>query len=189
MNGYMRRAASIVQQTMMLSAGANRHAYTSVIALVAANPGIEQDALLARIGANIAAAEVRLLDPSSFKLRSLTQRRKALSVTALPKVTRDSRLNAAIQRAESNAFALSNEDVRHAIRAELRLRARPLRLSTLPANTAGDILHTMQAVEAIRASHDGGITAKKLPTKLWNEYYSASDYLIELTPDANESSP
>jgi hypothetical protein len=186
MNGYMRRAASIVQQAMMLRSGSSRHAYTTAITHVASLQGSAQEALLERLGAHLAASEVRLLDPASFKLRSAVQRRKALSVTALPKVTRDSRLNAALQRAEASAFALSNEDVREAVRAELRLRARPLRLSTLPAKTASDVLHTMQAVEAIRASHDGGIKATKLPTKLWNEFYSASDYLIELMPNADK---
>jgi hypothetical protein len=186
MNAYMRRAASIVQQAMMLRSGSNRHAYTSAITDVAALAGDAQSSLLERLGVHLAAAEIRLLDPSSFKLRSASQRRKALTVTALPKVTRDSRLNAALQRAEASAFALSNEDVRESIRAELRLRARPLRLSTLPAKTAADVLHAMQAVEAIRASHDGGIKATQLPTKLLNDFYSASDYLIEQKPNADK---
>jgi hypothetical protein len=185
MNSYMRRAASIVQQAMMLRSGSKRHAYTTAINQVAALEGDEQTSFLIKLSEGIAAAEVRLLDPASFKLRSLSQRRKALTVTALPKVTRGSRLNAALQRAEAGAFALSNEDVRESLRAELRLRDRPLRLSTLPSKTAADVLHAMQAVEAIRASHDGGIRATKLSTKLLNDYYTASDYLIELTPHAD----
>lgn len=187
MNTYMRRAASIVQQAMMLRSGSNRHAYSAAITNVAALTGDAQSLLLTRLGEHLAPAEIRLLDPASFKLRSNSQRRKALTVTARPKVTRDSRLNAALQRAEAGAFALSNEDVRESLRAELRLRARPLRLSTLPVKTAADVLHAMQAVEAIRASHDGGIKATQLPTKLLNDFYCASDYLIELKPHADES--
>lgn len=189
MNSYMRRAASIVQQAMMLRSGSNRHAYTTAINRVAALEGDPQGVFLDRLGSHIGAAEIRLLDPASFKLHSFSQRRKALTVTALPKVTRDARLNAALQRAESGAFALSNEDVRESLRAELRLRGRPLRLSTLPTKTAADVLHAMQAVEAIRASHDGGIQATKLTTKLTNDYYVASDYFIELKPNADKHNP
>lgn len=188
MNGYMRRAASIVQQAMMLRSGAQRHAYSAAITHVASLEGDAQTKFLELIGQNIAAAEVRLLDPAVFKLRATSQRRKALTVTAVPKVTRDSRLKAALERAEAGAFALSNEDVRQALVAELRLRARPIRLSTLPVASAGDVLHIMQAVEAVRASHSGALKATKLPTRLCNEFYSGNDYQIELTDNADNHS-
>lgn len=186
MNIYMRRAANIVQQAMMLRSDANRHAYMSAITLVSSKKGKDQDDLLVRLGASFASAEVRLIDPASFKLRSTSVRRKALTVTALPKVTRDARMNAAIQRAVASAFAIENAEIRSYLTAELRLRDRPLRLSTLPVKTATDILQAMQAVEAIRASDHSAMTATKLPTKLWNDFYSASDYLIEMKPHADK---
>ena len=185
MNGYMRRAASIVQQALMLRASQRRHAYSIVISRAAELPLAPQVAFLERIGQHIAAAEVRLLDPASFRLRTASQRRKALTVTALPRVTRDSRLAAAVQRAEAGAFALSNEDVVATLRAELRLRARPVRLSTLPAETATDVLHTMQAVEAVRGSRDASLKATKLPSRLVNDFYSGSGYQIEVNTDAD----
>ena len=179
MNIYVRRATSIVQQAMLLRGSQARHSYSRAIAEVASLDGPKQTALLLKIGEALASAEIRLLDPASFKLRSASQRRKALTVTIQPRVTRDSRLAAAMHRAEASAFALSNDDVLDSIRRELRLRNRPIRLSTLPMVTATDVLHAMQAIEAVRSSRDPSLTATKLPTKLTNEFYSADDFQIE----------
>lgn len=187
MNVYMRRATSIVQQALMLRGGQTHHSYTKAISMVAGMEGDKQTALLEKIGNAIAAAEMKLLDPAAFKLRSASQRRKALSVTAQPRVTRESRLAAAMHRAEAAAFALSNDDVLAAMRSELRLRNRPVRLSTLPVKTATDVLQAMQAVEAVRASRDGSLKATKLPAKLYNEYYSANDYQIEFKNDPDHT--
>ena len=189
MNLYMRRATSIVQQALMLRGGRNRHSYSRAISMVAELEADKQTRLLERIGDAIASAEVRMLDPASFKLRSASQRRKALTVTAQPRVTRQSRLAAAMQRAEAGAFSLSNDDVLAVIRSELRLRNRPVRLSTLPTTTATDLLNTMQAVEAVRSSRDTTLKATKLPAKLFNEYYSANDYQIEFKNEPNKSNP
>ena len=130
-------------------------------------------------------SEIRLLDPASLKLRSASQRRKALSVTAQPKVSRDARLAAALQRAEASGFALSNEDVIVALRNELKLRGRPFLLSSLPVRTAKDVLQAMQAVEAVRGSRDNAIKARKLPTRLVTEYYTGSDYQIEANQESD----
>lgn len=187
MNVYMRRATSIVQQALMLRGGQTHHSYTKAISMVAGMEGDKQTALLEKIGNAIAAAEMKLLDPAAFKLRSASQRRKALCVTVQPRVTRESRLAAAMHRAEAAAFALSNDDVLAAMRSELRLRNRPVRLSTLPVKTATDVLQAMQAVEAVRASRDGSLKATKLPAKLYNEYYSANDYQIEFKNDPDHT--
>lgn len=186
MNTYMRRAANIVQQALMLRSGQTRQSYIKAIALLAERSGEEQTPLLEKLGRAIAGAEVRLLDPALFKLRSMAQRRKALTLTVQPKVTRDSRLAAAILRAEAGAFALSNDDVLSDLRHELRLRGRPVRLSSLPVKSATDILHIMQAVEAVRGSRDETLKATKLPTRLWNNYFSGSDYQIEMSHEPDK---
>ncbi|MBM5571109.1 MULTISPECIES: Wadjet anti-phage system protein JetA family protein [Deefgea] len=179
MNIYVRRATSIVQQAMLLRGGQSRHNYSKAIAMVADLTGEQQTAFLEGLGDAIASAEIRLLDPATFKLRAASHRRKALAVTVQPRVTRESRLAATMHRAEAGAFALSNDDVLENIRTELHLRSRTFRLSTLPVATATDVLHAMQAVEAIRSSRAADIKATKLPTRLYNEFYSAHDYLIE----------
>lgn len=187
MNIYLRRAASIVQQALMLRSGQTRHSYSRAIAKAADLTGTEQTRFLESIGKTIASAEVRLLDPASFKFRTASQRRKALTITAQPKVTRDSRLAAAIQRAEAGAFALSNDEVLFTLRSELRLYGRPFRLSSLTIKTAKDVLQAMQAVEAVRNSQDQKIKATRLPTKLCTEYYTGSDYQIESVNEPDKS--
>ncbi|MDP2788106.1 MAG: DUF5716 family protein [Pseudomonadota bacterium] len=181
MSIYMQRATSIVQQAMMLRSGQTRHAYSRAITKVSALSGQAQTHLLETIGEAIATAEVRLLDPASFKLRTIAQRRRALTVTAQPRITREARLAAALHRAEAGAFALSNEDVLTTLRSGLRLVDRPLRLSSLPCGNATDILQAMQAVEAVRNAPNRNLRATKLPARLTSEFYSGNDYLIEFT--------
>lgn len=188
MNIYMRRAASIVQQAMMLQGGQRRHAYGRAIARSAALEGDAQTAFLERLGEALTASEIRLLDPAAFKLRNASQRRKALAVTALPKVSRDARLQAAMQRAEASAFTVSNQDVIDFLRGELQARQAPLRLSELPLADARDVLQAMQMVEAVRASRDSALKAEKLAVPLHTDYYSASDYRFQLH-DQSDSDP
>jgi hypothetical protein len=185
MNTYMRQATNIVQQAMMLRGGQTRHAYSRAISQVAKLENIKQNQLLEKIGAALSGSEIRLLDPASFKLRTASQRRKALTVTAQPKVSRDARLAAALQRAEASGFALSNEDVVVALRNELELRGRPFLLSSLPIKTARDVLQAMQAVEAVRGSRDDTLKARKLPNKLVTEFYTGSDYQIEANHESD----
>lgn len=187
MNIYMRRAASIVQQALMLQGGQRRHAYSRAIAQAATLEGNAQNEFLERLGETLTASEIRLLDPAAFKLRSASQRRKALTVTALPKVSRDARLQAAMQRAEASAFTISNQDVIDFLRGELRLRQAPLRLSELPMQTAGDVLQAMQMVEAVRASRDSSLKAEQLAAPLLTDYYSASDYRFQLNDEADSN--
>ena len=179
MNTYMRQATNIVQQAMMLRGGQTRHAYSRAIHRTAKLEGEAQNQFLVRLGVAISGSEVRLLDPANLKLRSASQRRKALSVTAQPKVSRDARLAAALLRAEAAGFALSNEDVHVTLRNELQLRGRPFLLSSLPIKTARDVLQAMQAVEAVRGSRGETLIATKLPNKLVTEYYTGSDYQIK----------
>jgi hypothetical protein len=183
MSVYMQRAASIVQQAQLLHGGRGRRAWSSAIGRVA-EAGAGQDALLERLGQAMAPAEVRLLDPSAFRLRGQSQRRRALSITAQPKVSRDARLAAAMQRAEADAFALPNEEVLRRIRVQLDAHGAPLRLSQLPAASVADLLANMQLVEAIRSGRDHGVRATRLPARMENDYYSGADYRIEMEDQA-----
>ncbi|GAA4016087.1 Wadjet anti-phage system protein JetA family protein [Actimicrobium antarcticum] len=181
MSVYMQRAAAIVQQALMLRGGQRSHAYSIAISQSAALAPAAQNAFLDKLGHAIAPAALRLLDPATFKLRSASERRRALTVTAQPRVSREARLAAAMSRAEADAFAISNDNVVQRIRDELQLRDRPIRLSTLPAETAADILNNMQLVEAVRAARDPHLRVTRLPAKLWNAFYTGDDYQVEIT--------
>jgi hypothetical protein len=179
METYLKRINGLALQSLMMRAGQTRHAYLQGIQRIAQTQDRkDQDRLLLHYGKYLANAEIRLLDPASFKLRTETQRRKAVTVTIRPRSTREERLAAALARAEAEAFSLSNELVAEGLRAELRVR-HTIRLSTIPTENAEDILKAMQAVEAARNSGNE-FSVRKLLTRLDNAAYSGSDYEIDL---------
>lgn len=180
MNEYLRRATTIVQQAFVLRGGQQKHAYARAIAQLASVKPHQQDALLNRIGDAIAGAELRFLDPATFRLKTVSERRKATTISIAPTVSREARLEAALLRAEAGAFALSNDDVAEFLRNEVRLRGRPVLLSELPLANAADVLRAMQAVEAIRANAENGLSATAMPTRIETPYYRGTDYQIEV---------
>jgi hypothetical protein len=180
METYLKRINGLAMQSLMLRAGQTRHAYLQGIQRVAQTEDRrEQDRILRHYGAYLANAEVRLLDPASFKLRTATQRRKAVTVTIRPRTTREERLAAVLARAEAEAFSLSNELVVEGLRADLRIFRYPVRISALPTESAEDVLKAMQAVEASRACGDD-FSVRRLTTRFDNPVYSGNDYEIGL---------
>jgi selenocysteine lyase/cysteine desulfurase len=136
--------------------------------------------LLAHVGQFLAPAEVRLLDPASFKLKTAIQRRKAVTVSIRPHPSREERLAAALARAEAEAFSIPNDEVAQGIRADLRVFQHPIRVSAMPTATAREVIRAMQAVEAVRSDGGADFVVRKLPTRLENEFYSGNDYEIAL---------
>ena len=183
MDTYIRRITGLVQQSLMLRTGQNRHAYLNVIAKLAERDKAGQDKLLQAIGEQISCVEVRLLDPSSFKLRSATQRRKASTISVQPRASRAARLESFMKRAESEAFAVANEELASKLRGDLRLFKHPIRLSSLPPETARDLISNMQAVEAVRNAKGRDLTATRLPGRVENEFYSGYDYEFDFKRD------
>jgi hypothetical protein len=180
METYLNRINGLVLQSMMLRSGQTRQAYLAAIQKTAEASKEEQDRLLAHIGQFLAPTEVRLLDPASFKLKTATQRRKAVTVSIRPRPSRDERLAAAMLRAEAEAFSIPNEEVAQLLRRDLRVFQHPVRVSALSTTTARDVIRAMQAVEAVRSDVGADLTVKKLPTRLENEFYSGNDYEIDL---------
>lgn len=178
MDTYIRRVTGLVQQSMMVQVGHGRHAYLNAVKRLSGMDGASQDRLLMDIGNRIASSEVRLLDPASFKLRTVSQRRKASTISVQPRASREARLMAAMNRAESEAFSLPNEEIASKLRQDLRLYRHPVRLSSLSPNTARDLIGVLQAVEAARNAKGSDLVATKLPQRIENEYYSGYDYEI-----------
>jgi hypothetical protein len=84
-----------------------------------------------------------------------------------------------MNRAETEVFSIPNEEIAEALRGDLRLFQHPIRLSSLPVNTAREVIGAMQSVEAARNSGGADLVARKLPTRLDNEFYSGTDYEID----------
>lgn len=178
MDTYIRRVTGLVQQSMMVQVGHGRHAYLNAVKRLSGMDAASQDRLLMDIGNRIASSDVRLLDPASFKLRTVSQRRKASTISVQPRASREARLMAAMNRAESEAFSLPNEEIASKLRADLRLYRHPVRLSSLTPTTARDLIGILQAVEAARNTKGSDLVATRLPQRIENEYYSGYDYEI-----------
>jgi len=178
METYLKRVNGLALQSMMLRSGQARHAYLAAIQEVAESTSDEQVRLLNHIGKFIAPAEVRLLDPASFKLKTATQRRKAVTVSIRPRPSREERLSAAMARAESEAFSIPNEEVAQMLRRDLRVFQHPIRTSALPKANARELIRALQAVEAVRSDVGTDMEVKKLPARVENEFYSGNDYEI-----------
>ena len=178
METYLKRVNGLVLQSMMLRSGQTRHSYIAAIRKTAESSREEQDRLLSNIGSFLAPAEVRLLDPASFKLKTATQRRRAVTVSTPPRPSREERLAAAMARAESEAFSIPNEEVVQLLRRDLRVFQHPIRTSAFPTATARDVIRAMQAVEAVRSDVGADLEVRKLPTRVENEVYSGNDYEI-----------
>jgi hypothetical protein len=178
MDTYIKRVTGLVQQSMMLRSGQTRHAYLAAVSKLASLNKDGQDRFLGRIGEQLACVEVRLLDPSSFKLRTAKQRHTASTVSVPPRASREARLAAAMRRAEDAALNVSNEELAQDIRRKLRLYKHPVRVSSIPLNTARDVISAMQTVEAARTHRDRDLQVRKLPGRVENEFYSGPDYEI-----------
>ncbi|MES2258914.1 MAG: Wadjet anti-phage system protein JetA family protein [Pseudomonadota bacterium] len=179
METYMKRVHGLALQSMMLRAGQTRHAYLAAIQRVAESTGEAQDELLAKIGERLTPAEVRVLDPASFKLRTATQRRRAVTVSIQPRPTREQQLLGAMRRAEAEAFSLPNEELAEKLRGDLRLFQHSIRLSAFSTATARDVIRALQAVEAVRNARGNDLIARKLPGRLDNDFYTGADYEID----------
>lgn len=179
MNTYVNRITGLIQQSMMLRTGSDRHAYMRAVTLIASRDTSSQDRILARIGERIASAEVRLLDPFSFKLRTAGQRRKASLVSVRPRPPREARLAAALETAQATAFEVSHISLIQKMRAELRFFQHPVKLSSLPVATALDVLAAMQMVEAVRSPSASDLRATRLPGRVDNGVFVGYDYEIE----------
>lgn len=178
METYIRRVTGLVQQSMMIKSGQSRHIYLQAIKQVSECSDAVQERLLGRIAQEIAAVEVRLLDPSSFRIRAARQKKKALTVSVPPRASREARLEAVMNRAEAEAFAVANDELTNSLRASLRLYKHPVRISSLPLTTARELLGVMQTVEAVRSSKAKDLVANQLPGRVENEFYRGRDYEV-----------
>ena len=180
MDTYIKRIAGLVHQSMLLRTGQNKHAYLEAITNLAERDAKGQDKLLSVIGNYLSSVEVRLLDPSSFKVKATAQRNKASTISIQPHASREARLQSFLARAESEAFALSNEDLAGKLRHDLLLFKHPIYLSARATTTARDLIANMQAVEASRSAKGGDLVVRKLPRRIENEFYSGYDYEFTL---------
>jgi hypothetical protein len=83
-----------------------------------------------------------------------------------------------MRAAEDNAFSVANTELVQDMRKRLRLFQHPVRVSTLPLESATAVLGAMQVVEALRSENNSDMAVRRLPGKVENEFFIGPDYEI-----------
>ncbi|WP_286534676.1 Wadjet anti-phage system protein JetA family protein [Variovorax sp. J31P179] len=183
MNNYVRRFTSLLRQALSLDYGAES-ALGRTMAWLKDRPASAHDLLLDALAERLATSEVRL--PGGV-LRWTVRDREAAQAEQAPLVVDDkSRLNAALRRAEAEAFAFSDQDV---LRGLLPYLANgPVTLAALPVATAADAVRVLHAVGAARSTEGRRLMrARKTADQMHNAFFRADNY--ELEADAQASQP
>lgn len=177
MKSYTTRLTSLLRQVMVMQKGVSEAKLGMTISALKALERTEQDALLLRVGATMEPANVRLIDPQSFRILAGAEKRKASTVVLAPAVTRAGREKAFIDLAEAKAFAVSNDDILDTVLVHFKDKVQ-MKLSDMPLETAKQVITVLHAVEAIRSKPKAGLVVRQLDTMFETPYFTSNDYLI-----------
>lgn len=182
LDSYFKRITGLLQQTMLIKTGVNRKVFTDTVEAVRACPGANQELLLSRIAESMALSGVRLLDPSSLRLKEATRREKASASAITPRPTREARLEATLRVARGEAFHLTNAHILETLKSQLESSSSGrIRLSELPAESAIDVLTLLRGVESVRGSVKSGLSVKRTGNRFSTRFHHAWDYEIRST--------
>jgi len=183
MSNYIRRFTSLLRQALSLDYSAES-ALGRSMQLLKERPADERDDFLDAMAIRLGTAEIRLPGAGlrwTIKDRSLDHEEQSPFV-----VDESSRIEAAMRRAEAEAFAFSDRDVLSKLIPFLQNGA--LRLDSLPVENALDVVVALHAVGAARSSEGKEfVTARKLETSFETPFFSADNYeLVAETVGRNE---
>lgn len=183
MNNYVRRFTSLLRQALSLDYGAES-ALGRTMAWLKDRPAPERDLLLDALAERLATSEIRL---AGGVLRWSVRDREAAQAGQAPLVVNDeSRLNAALRRAEAEAFAFSDQDVLQGLLPYLAKG--PMTLAVLPVATAEDAVRVLHAVGAARSAEGRRLMrARKTADQVQNAFFQADDYELEADAQAGQT--
>ncbi len=175
MNNYVRRFTSLLRQALSLDYGAES-ALGRTMAWLKDRPALDRDALLDALADRLATSEIRL--PGGV-LRWTVRDREAGHAELAPLAVDDaSRLEAAMRRAEAEAFAFSDQDVLAGLLPHLREGT--VTLAALPVSTAEEAVRVLHAVGAARSSEGRRfMRARKAADRVENDFFAADNYELE----------
>jgi hypothetical protein len=182
MNNYVRRFTSLLRQALSLDYGADSP-LGRAMAWLKERPADERDALFDRLAGRLATSEVRL--PGAVLRWTVRDQADVDVPFATPAVDEASRLEAAMRRAEAEAFAFSDQDVLAGLLPHVvaRTDGQPLRLGGLPVSSAEEAVRVLHAVGAARSAEGRRfLRVRKSAGRFENEYFSADDYEITADP-------
>jgi hypothetical protein len=180
MSNYVRRFTSLLRQALSLDYSAESPLGRSM-ALLKERPEDERVQFLEAMGSRMGTAEVRL---PGAGVRWTVKERAADDADQTPLVvTWEARIEAAMRRAEAEAFAVSDRDVLTKLLSHLK--ADGVKLNELPITNAMDVLVALHAVGASRSSDARDLLhVRKLEDKFETPYFVADNY--QLVPRRGE---
>lgn len=152
--------------------------------LLKERPAAEREDFLDALGARMGTAEVRL--PGAGVRWSVKDRTLDYADQQPLVVDESSRIEAAMRRAEAEAFAFSDRDV--LARLIPHLQNGPLRLDNLPVESAVDVVVALHAVGAARSSEGKEfVRVRKLDVAFETPFFTADNYeLLAHAADGGE---
>ncbi|WP_431113213.1 Wadjet anti-phage system protein JetA family protein [Variovorax paradoxus] len=176
MHNYVRRFTSLLRQALSLDYG-SESALGRAMSLMKDGPEEDRADFLDLLTSRLSCAEVRLHSGSIRWSQRIREEEERTEDELL--INDESRLDAAMRRAEAQAFIISETEMLATLNA--RANGSTIRLSELVSQDASAVLTTMHAVGAAR-SQDGKklFSATRLPQTFETDYFTATDY--ELTP-------
>lgn len=175
MNNYVRRFTSLLRQALSLDYGAES-ALGRTMGWLKDRPQEDRTALLDALAARLATAEVRL--PGGVLRWTMRGRETGHAELAPLEVDDASRLEAAMRRAEAEAFAFSDQDVLAGLLPHLR--EGPVTLAALPVATAEEAVRVLHAVGAARSAEGRRfMRARKAADRVENDFFAADNYELE----------
>jgi len=175
MNNYVRRFTSLLRQALSLDYGADSP-LGRAMGVLKERPPPEREALLDALAARLGTAELRL---PAAALRWTVRGRELDHGPLAPLVVDEaSRLEAAMRRAEAEAFAFSDQEVLAGLLPWLR-KGR-VSLHELPVTNAVEAVRVLHAVGAARSTEGRRfVKARRKPDVFETPYFSADDFELE----------
>jgi len=180
MSNYVRRFTSLLRQALSLDYSA-QSPLGRAMSLLKEQPEIDRHEFLDAMAQRLATAEIRL---AGAALRWTVRDREVERADLAPLVVDPaSRMEAAMRRAEAEAFAFSDRDVLAGLLPYFK--AGRLTLDELPVSTAAEAVRVLHAVGAARSSEGKRfLQARKRPEVFGNAYFSADNFELraDLSP-------
>lgn len=178
MHNYVRRFTSLLRQALSLDYGAESPMGLTLASIKAADAA-GKDAWLELLGQRLATSELRLLPVGGLRWTQ-RERQQVEGDETEWQVRVDSRLEAALRRAEAEAFVISEERVLSQLG---KAGAASLRLSDLAARRADEVLTSLHAVGAARSLQGRERwQVSKLGERFETASFIADDYELRRLP-------
>ena len=176
MNNYVRRFTSLLRQALSLDYSA-ASPLGRAMSLLKEQPDTDRHALLDAMAQRLGTAEIRLAGAAlRWTLREREVERGALAPLVIDEA---SRIDAAMRRAEAEAFAFSDQEVLAGLLPFFK--AGRLSLDELPVTTATEAVRVLHAVGAARSSEGKRfLKASKKPEMFGNGYFSADNFELQV---------